>query len=524
MSESAYSNKELIEKAKVQYNTLQTFCKQLDVEGYWEQPRSILHKSVQEVLEMYVQAVLVNLAVYSGRFRAEEKQFISELTDSNCFGNIDEDDVSEDVMQSMNSLVKSPPILLQLCGVRDSEEDSDMTENFFDTFLNIMLCMAYLNKTKNMHGIKFIEEYYQRISVFINQDIVDSKINARYIFKKLSCESLDDSHKVGPHFEMVAANEAVETVKESATVVEDEVKNQQIKEIKEELEEIKQRKREAKLEEYLEELNQLVGLEDVKKEIHSLINLIKVRKMRESFQMPTMDMTYHMVFTGGPGTGKTTVARLVSKIYKELGILSEGTLVETDRAGLVAGYVGQTAIKVKEVVEKALGGVLFIDEAYALTNSSVQNDFGSEAIDTLVKMMEDNRDNLVVIVAGYNKEMKEFLESNTGLVSRFNKFIDFPDYSMDELVQIMNAMADKAGVQIDEEAIEHLRKDMAEMTPEQLKRFGNARGIRNSFEKIMVNQANRLVCEEDITQEVLSKICEEDINQVVRSVLGNIRS
>ncbi|MBQ4232979.1 MAG: AAA family ATPase, partial [Lachnospiraceae bacterium] len=172
-----------------------------------------------------------------------------------------------------------------------------------------------------------------------------------------------------------------------------------------ELEEAKDAKRAQAVEKLMEQLGELVGLEGVKQEMQSLVNLIKVRKMRQNYNLPQMEMSYHMVFTGAAGTGKTTVARLVSEIYKELGVLSKGTLVETDRAGLVAGYLGQTAMKVKEVVSQALGGVLFIDEAYSLSSRDAGDDYGIEAIDTLVKEMEDHRNDLVVIVAGYEKEM-----------------------------------------------------------------------------------------------------------------------
>lgn len=263
----------------------------------------------------------------------------------------------------------------------------------------------------------------------------------------------------------------------------------------------------------LEEMNQLVGLQNVKKEVQSLINLIRVRKMREKHGMPGMDMSYHMVFAGSPGTGKTTVARLVARIYKELGILSKGQLVETDRSGLVAGYVGQTALKVKEVVEQAIGGVLFIDEAYALTNQGMPNDFGTEAIDTLVKLMEDHRDDLVVIVAGYTQEMEEFLKGNTGLVSRFNKFIDFADYSNDELVEILDSMAFCSGMLLEDAAKKEVHNTLAAMPAEQRQAFGNARGIRNMFETIVTNQANRIVEYEEPTIEQLKMITIQDVKE-----------
>ncbi|MBP5249156.1 MAG: AAA family ATPase, partial [Lachnospiraceae bacterium] len=242
-----------------------------------------------------------------------------------------------------------------------------------------------------------------------------------------------------------------------------------------------------------------------------LINLIKVRKMREQYKLPEIEMSYHMVFTGSPGTGKTTVARIVGKIYRELGILSKGTVTETDRSGLVAGYVGQTALKVREVVEKSLGGVLFIDEAYAL-NSSSGNDFGQEALDTLVKLMEDHRNDLVVIVAGYTAEMQEFLKANTGLVSRFNRFIFFPDYSDDELLLIFEGMASKNGFVLDEDVRASLMGYLSNLDEKERKEFGNARGIRNLFEAMIVNQANRVVSSEFNSMEQLTRFKIEDIS------------
>ena len=272
-----------------------------------------------------------------------------------------------------------------------------------------------------------------------------------------------------------------------------------------EREQAEQAAKEKRMKELMDELYSLVGLDDVKQEIQSLTNLIKIR------QLPLMDMSYHMVFTGSPGTGKTTVARLVGKIYKELGILSDGKMIETDRSGLVAGYVGQTAIKVHEIVEQAIGGVLFIDEAYSLVNPDVPNDFGGEAVDTLVKLMEDHRDNLVIIVAGYTEEMKTFLRSNTGLISRFNKFIDFPDYKNEELIEIMGVMASEAGLKMEDAARQKVLENLCKLTDEERVDFGNARGIRNVFEKIVMNQANRLVQIENPTKEQLMSIIAEDV-------------
>lgn len=185
------------------------------------------------------------------------------------------------------------------------------------------------------------------------------------------------------------------------------------------------------------ELDSYIGLQTVKEEVHNLINMASVYQLRRQHGLPTTDMSLHLVFTGNPGTGKTMMARMMARIYRSLDILSRGQLVEVDRSGLVAGYVGQTALKTQKVIEKAMGGVLFIDEAYALNGKS-ENDFGQEAIDTVLKAMEDHRDDLVVIVAGYTDLMDKFIHSNPGLESRFNRFLLFEDYTADEMVQIFD--------------------------------------------------------------------------------------
>jgi SpoVK/Ycf46/Vps4 family AAA+-type ATPase len=274
---------------------------------------------------------------------------------------------------------------------------------------------------------------------------------------------------------------------------------------------IKEQKAEAEIERLTGELEKMIGLAEVKAEIRSLVNLIKVKRLREKYKLPQMNMSYHMVFTGSPGTGKTTVARLVAQIYKELGILSQGTLTETDRSGLVAGYVGQTAIKVKEVVERAMGGVLFIDEAYSLAPENAANDFGGEAIDTLVKLMEDHRDDLVIIVAGYTEEMKRFLKANTGLQSRFNKFIAFNDYSKDELLAILESIAAEAGFCLTDGAKERVDEMLSTMTDEEWRNFGNARGIRNLFERMVSMQANRIIGYASQSIKDITVITEEDV-------------
>ena len=263
-----------------------------------------------------------------------------------------------------------------------------------------------------------------------------------------------------------------------------------------------------KIEDLLAELDSYVGMDAIKTEVRSLINMVQVYKLRREHDLPTTDMSLHMVFSGNPGTGKTTVARIMSRIYHSLDILSKGQLVEVDRSGLVAGYVGQTALKTQKVIEKAMGGVLFIDEAYALNGKS-ENDFGQEAIDTILKAMEDHRDDLVVIVAGYTELMDRFIHSNPGLESRFNRFLMFEDYTPEQMVAIFK-MQCKKGCYVLAQGTEELVRDfIAEESADDS--FGNARGVRNLFEHILVAQNNRLAKMENVTRDDLMQILPNDV-------------
>ncbi|HEY9282525.1 MAG TPA: AAA family ATPase, partial [Pyrinomonadaceae bacterium] len=264
------------------------------------------------------------------------------------------------------------------------------------------------------------------------------------------------------------------------------------------------------LEELLAELDSLVGLERVKRDVRQLINFLKVQRMREEQKLKTMPASRHLVFYGNPGTGKTTVARLLAQIYRTLGTLRRGHLVETDRAGLVAGYVGQTAIKTKEAARAALGGVLFVDEAYTLSQGG-GNDFGREAVETLLKMMEDHRDELVVIVAGYTEKMQEFLDSNPGLRSRFNKHLRFDDYDTAQLVQIFKGFAARADFRVTPAAEAELTKLFDSLAHARDETFGNARTARNVFESAVSRQADRIVSLPAVDREVLTGIEPADI-------------
>ena len=264
-----------------------------------------------------------------------------------------------------------------------------------------------------------------------------------------------------------------------------------------------------KIEDLKKELDGYIGLAEVKREVNNLISMATVFKRREEAGLPNADFSLHMVFTGSPGTGKTMIARLMARIYRSLGILSKGQLVEVDRSGLVAGYVGQTAIKTGKVIEKALGGVLFIDEAYAL-NGKGDNDFGQEAIDTLLKAMEDHRDDLVVIVAGYDGLMEKFIRSNPGLESRFNRYLHFDDYSLDEMLAIFRMQCRKSQYVLSPDAEQDVKDFIRDENAGGVT-FGNARGVRNLFEQILTAQANRLAKLENFTKEDLMTITRDDV-------------
>ena len=266
-----------------------------------------------------------------------------------------------------------------------------------------------------------------------------------------------------------------------------------------------------------QELDELIGLESVKEEVHTIANFAKIQQQRKAQGLKVPKMSFHLVFTGSPGTGKTTVARIVARIYKDLGILKSGHTVETDRSGLVAEYVGQTATKTNAVIDSALNGVLFIDEAYALVPQDARSDYGQEAISTLLKRMEDDRDKLVVIIAGYPDEMKRFIDSNPGLQSRFTRYINFPDYTEQELFDIFKLYLNKNQYTMTDDAAQLLKDNLDYVVAHKTKNFGNARYVRNIFERAVEQQANRLSAQRSISDDELSVLTKVDIENAFKA-------
>ncbi|MCD8401577.1 AAA family ATPase [Tenacibaculum finnmarkense] len=375
-----------------------------------------------------------------------------------------------------------------------------------------------------------------RINEFVASDSFDKNIE---IIKEATLFDLGDTYKnefllplilkrlKNPHFSNSAAflyRIASLIAKADGTVSEEEQEilkkiNEKLQHPKEKLQGVKEVEVDENetLEEVLEELNQLVGLDNIKGAISELSNFLKVQKLREAEGLKSVNNSLHSVFMGPPGTGKTTVARLISKIYKHLGYLEKGHLIETDRSGMVAGYVGQTALKVEEIVTASLNGVLFIDEAYALAKDA-KKDFGNEAIEVLLKKMEDHRKELVVIVAGYPDEMKSFINSNPGLQSRFNRYFTFDHYKPTELVAIFELFCKKNDFVLAADAKEKLLFIFEKLYEKKDKNFGNARVVRNLFEKIIEYQANRIIAIAPITKELLITIVEQDIPPVNKTV------
>lgn len=526
-------------KVKEESRMMYELClKRADSIGHAEFMRTEGRVSLAETYKTDMINFLIYLAYSDGRLNKEEVKYINSLTGL-CFNEQDISKYADKWGLKTESIKDRPPMSLEPF-VRSNigPETGEISNRYYDLISLYVTTFNYIgndfiscNKDIARGEIEALSSYIMMIKAYI--DIINGRIED---YKPTIAFKSGSKVKTEPKPQYVEAQENSDMIngdriyrddkvsKEESRVIirhhnatDDmniDINNEKSVDVKKinNTDEVKQviDTEDINLEVLLDELNQLTGMESVKVEINNLINLLKICRIRQEKGLKLPPTTNHLIFLGNPGTGKTTVARILSKIYHGLGILSKGHLVEVDRSGLVAGYMGQTSEKVMEVVERAKGGILFIDEAYALASGKQEGDFGKEAIDILNKAMEDYRDDLIVIAAGYHDEMQDFLDANPGLRSRFNRTIEFPDYNAEELVTIMINRAAKLDYEFSDDAIKFVKEKFENVLACPPENFGNARSVRNYLDRAINNQANRLVKEANFKEDelMLIKLCD----------------
>lgn len=526
-------------KVKEESRMMYELClKRADSIGHAEFMRTEGRVSLAETYKTDMINFLIYLAYSDGRLNKEEVKYINSLTGL-CFNEQDISKYADKWGLKTESIKDRPPMSLEPF-VRSNigPETGEISNRYYDLISLYVTTFNYIgndfiscNKDIARGEIEALSSYIMMIKAYI--DIINGRIED---YKPTIAFKSGSKVKTEPKPQYVEAQENSDMIngdriyrddkvsKEESRVIirhnnapDDmniDINNEKSVDVKKinNTDEVKQviDTEDINLEVLLDELNQLTGMESVKVEINNLINLLKICRIRQEKGLKLPPTTNHLIFLGNPGTGKTTVARILSKIYHGLGILSKGHLVEVDRSGLVAGYMGQTSEKVMEVVERAKGGILFIDEAYALASGKQEGDFGKEAIDILNKAMEDYRDDLIVIAAGYHDEMQDFLDANPGLRSRFNRTIEFPNYNAEELVTIMINRAAKLDYEFSDDAIKFVKEKFENVLACPPENFGNARSVRNYLDRAINNQANRLVKEANFKEDelMLIKLCD----------------
>ncbi|MCB1723399.1 MAG: AAA family ATPase [Sphingomonadaceae bacterium] len=448
----------LMRKGRKIYNVLEAFLEKV------ERATSSPAMSLQELFASQMHSLLMIVAYADWNADDKEAEFINYVIPQ--FGQ--DDDVCPFIIEYMN------------IGI---EQSALMKEIAYDTWVVQMVSAA----AGGIQAAKFIDgiESIGRLLIAADDDIAEEEVRELTAICASLRRSVEDSTS-----EEDSAKEAVHAQGSAPGDMS---------------------KATESIDVLLHQLYELIGLPLVKQEVEELCNLMRVRKLREQSDLPVPPMSHHLVFTGNPGTGKTTIARLLAKIYREIGLLSKGHLIEVSRHALVGGFVGQTAIKTKEAIDRAVGGVLFIDEAYTLSIDGSESDYGQEAIDTLLKEMEDLRHDIVVIVAGYPEKMDRFINSNPGLSSRFSKKVHFADYSSDELYQIFCLIADRAGYVLSASAANAAADAINDLEKSKSTHFGNGREVRNLFEKVIQRQSNRMVQIPNPSRDDLQSILVEDI-------------